>query len=159
MLRAVLMQVFDNRPGYADAVVGRSAAAKLVEEYQRPTADIVEYRGGLVHLHHECRLAQRYVVAGSHTGEYLVNHAYVGAVGCHKAAYLGHDYVEGGLAQQCRLTRHVWTGNHHHLGMVVVQFHRVAYIEFTRGQLALDYRMCRASTSLSISESSTTGRL
>ncbi len=86
---AVVVDMLDDGPGDGYAVVGRGTAAELVEEYERAAAHVVEYRGGLVHLDHECRLAQRYVVRGAHAGEYLVDHADTGAVGGHVAAKHG----------------------------------------------------------------------
>lgn len=104
---------------YRYAVVGRSASAKLVEEYQRARTDIVENRGGFVHLDHEGGFAKRYVVARSHAGEDFVDNAYARALGGHEAADLGEYDVERSLAQQRRFTRHVILGEHHDLRAVV----------------------------------------
>ncbi len=59
---AVVVDVLDDGPGDGYAVVCRCAAAQLVEEYERAGAHVVEDGGGLVHLHHECRLAQGDIV-------------------------------------------------------------------------------------------------
>ena len=140
---AVLVDVLHDGPGDGDAVVGACASAQLVEEYERAFAHVVEDARGLVHLHHEGALAEGYVVAGSHAGEHLVDHAYAGGVGGHEAAALGHDDVEGCLAQERRLAAHVGAGYHHYLCAGVVELEAVGYIGLARRQLALDDGVAR----------------
>ena len=82
----VFVYMLHDGPGYRNAVVGRSTASELVEEYQRPLAHVVENRGRLVHLDHESRLSERDIIARAHTGENFVDNAYVRAVSCHETA-------------------------------------------------------------------------
>ena len=56
---AVLVQVFDNGPGNAQAVESARAAAELVDEEQAAAGGVVEDIGGLVHLYHEGALRHR----------------------------------------------------------------------------------------------------
>ena len=58
----ILVEVLDDGPGYADAVVGRGATPQLVEEHQRALGDIVEYVGSLGHFDHKSGLAERNIV-------------------------------------------------------------------------------------------------
>ena len=58
----ILVEVLDDGPGYADAVVGRGATPQFVEEHQRALGDIVEYVGSLGHFDHKSGLAERNIV-------------------------------------------------------------------------------------------------
>ena len=51
----MIVQIFHNSPRYGDAVVGRSASSKLVEEHERAWSDVVENVRSLRHLHHKGR--------------------------------------------------------------------------------------------------------
>ena len=116
----VLVQVFNDGPGYRDAVVGRRAAAQLVEEHQRAAADVVQDVRGLSHLDHERRFAQGDIVRGAHTGEDFVHQADFRGLCGHEAAHLGQQHNEGRLAQQRRLTGHVGAGDDDNLLSLVV---------------------------------------
>ena len=70
-----VVQVLGDRPGDRHPVVGRGAAADLVEQHQAPAVGVVQDGAGLAHLHHEGRLAPREVVARAHPGEEPVHHA------------------------------------------------------------------------------------
>ena len=84
----ILVNVFHYRPSNGNAVVGARAAPQLVEEHEAALAEVVEYRRRLVHLHHKRGFAERYVVGSPHTGENLVDYAYLGGIGRHEAADL-----------------------------------------------------------------------
>ena len=129
----VLVDVFHDGPCYGYAVVGAGAATQFVEEDERAGAHVVEDACGLVHLHHECALAQGDIVAGTHAREHLVDHSDAGGVGGYEATALGHDHVQGRLAQQGRFAAHVGAGDHHYLRALVVELKAVGYIGLTGG--------------------------
>ena len=137
----MLVQILHDGPCNGDAVVGRGAATQLVEEHQRARCDIVQDVGGLGHLDHECRFAQRDIVGGAHTGEYFVHQTDSSALCGHEAAYLGQQYDEGRLAQQRRFTGHIRSGDDDNLLFLVVQVDVVGHIPLPYRQLFLDDRM------------------
>ena len=49
----IIVQIFGDGPRNRYAVVGRRTAAYLVQQHQRPVADVVQDTGRLVHLHQE----------------------------------------------------------------------------------------------------------
>ena len=55
---AVFMDILHDRPGDGHAVVGRSSAADLVQQYQRPRREVVQYHRCFQHLDHESRFSQ-----------------------------------------------------------------------------------------------------
>ncbi len=134
---SVLVQMLHDGPRNGYAIVGRGATAQLIEEHERARRHIVQDVGGLGHLNHERRLAQREVVGRSHTGEDLVDHAHMCALCRHEAAHLCHERDEGCLAKQGRLARHVGTGDDHDLLAVAVEEDVVGHIALAHRQLRL----------------------
>ena len=137
----MLVQILHDGPRYAYSVVGGSASSKLVEEHERARSDVVQDVRCLRHLHHERRLAERYVVRCTHTGENLVHHTNPRALCRHETAYLRHQNDECRLAQQSRLTGHVGTGYYHNLLMLRVEHDVVGHILLAHLHLALYHRM------------------
>ena len=137
----VLVDILHDGPCDGDAVVGGGASAQFVEQHQTALREVVQYGGGLVHLHHEGTLAGRDVVGGAHAGEYLVHDADGGAFCRHEGAYLRHEHDEGGLPEQGRLTGHIGTCQHDNLLRVVVEQDVVGHIRLADRQLLLDDRV------------------
>ncbi len=108
------MDVFDDRPGDGDAVVGAGAAADLVEDEQAAVGGMVEDVGGLEHLDHEGGLPGVDLVLGADAGEDAVDNADAGRSGGDIAADLGHEDDEGDLAQVGALAAHVGAGDDAH---------------------------------------------
>ena len=134
---AVLVQVFDNGPGNAQAVEGARAAAELVDEEQAAAGGVVEDIGGLVHLHHEGALATGEVVGRAHAGEDAIDHANGGLARGDEAAHLRHQRDETHLADDSALASHIRAGDEHDLCAVGVEAHIVGH-EAARAELALD---------------------
>ena len=101
------MDVLYDAPRYRYAIVCARTPAELVKQHKRAGREIVEYARCFGHLDHECALAERDVVRGSHTGEYLVDIAYMCALGWYERPYLCHQGDEGGLSEQRALACHV----------------------------------------------------
>ena len=99
--RWVLVYVLHDCPGYGYAVICGGAASKLVKEHQAAGGQIVQDAGGLGHLDHEGGFTGRYVIAGSHAGEYAVHKTDACAVGRYVAAHLGKQGYQCGLTQEC----------------------------------------------------------
>ncbi len=137
----VVVQVFGEAPGDADAVVGAGAAPDFVEQDERAVADIVHNQRGFVHFHHKRTFAAADVVAGAHAGEHLVYQADAGAFGGHETAHLGHQRDEGRLAQQGRFAGHIGAGDQDDLYFVVVEVDVVGHVRFADGQLGFDDRV------------------
>ena len=134
----VLVDVLHDGPSDGDTVVGARAAPQLVEEHEAALTQVVQNRSCLGHLDHEGGLAQRDVVAGSHTGEDFVNHADTCALRRHETAHLRHQGDESRLSQQRTLTGHVRASDDHDLLAVVAQADVVGHITLAGRQLALD---------------------
>ena len=79
---------------------------------------------------HERALAAAQVVGRAYAGKYLVGKPDFRRGGGHKAAHMGHQGDERGLAQQRRFTAHVGPGENDHLLFVLVQEHVVGHIAF-----------------------------
>ena len=134
----VLVKILHDSPGDGDAVVGRRAAAQLVEEHERTRRHVVQDVRRFGHFYHEGRLAERYVVRRSDAGEYLVDDTHMSRVGRHEAAHLRHERDERRLAQQRRLTSHVRTGDYHYLLLLGVELDVVGHVLLAKRQLRLD---------------------
>ena len=137
---AVLVQVFDNGPGNAQAVEGASATAEFVDEEQAAAGGVVEDIGGLVHLHHKGALAAGEVVGRAHTGEDAIDDADGSLARGDEAAHLRHQRDETHLADDGALAGHIRAGDEHDLRPVGVEAHIVGH-EAARAELALDDRV------------------
>ena len=93
---AVRRQVLGDRPGEAQAVERRRAAADLVEDDQAPRRRAVQDGGGLLHLHHERRLAAGDVVGRADAREDAIDDGELGRARRHERA---------GLRDQARAAR------------------------------------------------------
>lgn len=113
----VAVEVLDHGPGDGQAVVGRGAAADLVQDDQGAIGGVVEDVGGLVHLDHEGRVAAGEVVAGADAGEDAVHEADAAGFGGGPAADLGEEGDERDLADVGRFTGHVGAGDERELGV------------------------------------------
>ena len=105
------VDVLDHGPGQGQAVVGRRAAADLVEDDEAARRGGVEDHGGLGHLHHEGGAAARQVVGGADAGEDAIDDRAAGGLGGHKGTHLGQDGDQRGLAQVGGLAAHVGAGD------------------------------------------------
>ena len=139
--RGVVVKVFDHRPSDRNAVVGRRAAADFVEQHDAAVRNVIEDAGRFEHLDHEGRLALRNVVRSPDARENLVHIADMGRLRGYVRTHLGHQNDQRGLAQQRRLTRHVGSGDHHNLLLLVVEHHVVGDVLLPHGHQRLDHRM------------------
>ena len=139
--RGGVVKVFDHRPGDRNAVVGRRAAADFVEQHDAAVRNVIEDAGRFEHLDHESRLALRNVVRSPDARENFVHIADMGRLRGYVRTHLGHQDDQRGLAQQRRLTRHVGSGDHHNLLLLVVEHHVVGDVLLPHGHQRLDHRM------------------
>ena len=84
----IVVQVFDDRPGDGDTVIGAGAASELVEEDERTRSEGVEDAGGFLHFDHKGRFASRDIVRSSDTGEDAIGKSEVSCFGWDEGAYL-----------------------------------------------------------------------
>ena len=94
----MFVDILHNGPRNGNTVVSRSTAPQFVEEHQTAGRKVVQYVRRLVHLHHKRRLAYGDVIAGSHTGKYLVHQTDMRAFGRNKATDLRHKRNQSGPA-------------------------------------------------------------
>ena len=108
---ALVVDRLDHRPGDGEAVIGRGAAADLVEDDEAARRRLGEDRRGLDHLDHEGRAAAREIVRCADAAEQAVDEAELRALGGHEAAGLGEHRDQRVLAQEGRFAAHVRAGD------------------------------------------------
>ena len=111
----IIVQILHDRLCQRDAVVGGGAAPQLIHEDEAVGGDVVEDDRRLGHLNHKRTLTARDVVRRPHAGEDSIHDAEVRLTCRDKGAHLSHQHDEGGLPQECALTRHIGSGDHHDL--------------------------------------------
>ena len=140
----VFVDVFDDRPGNGDTIVGAGSAAQLVEEDQAPVRNIVKDTGCLRHLYHKGGFARRNIIGCAYPGKYLIDVPDACRFGRHVRSHLRQQHNQRRLSEQGRFTRHVWTGNHDDLLFVVVECQVVGNVLFADRELLFDHRMTPA---------------
>ena len=156
--RRVVVQVLDHCPGNRDAVVGARSASDLVQQHDAAVRNVVENARRFQHLDHEGRFALRDVVRGPDAREDLVHNPDMRRVGRNERTHLRHQDNQGRLAQQRRLTRHVGSGDHHDLLLLVVEHHVVGGCTPPHGHQRLDHRVAALADVDPLAPSSRTGR-
>ena len=109
-LRLVVHRL-DHRPGDGEPVIGRGAAADLVEDDETARCRLGEDRRRLDHLDHEGRAAAGETVGRADPAEQAIDHADLGAGGGDEASGLDEDGDQRRLPQEGRLAAHVGTGD------------------------------------------------
>ena len=137
----MLVYMLHNRPGDGNTIICRSTAPQLVEQHQAAGRKVVQDIRRLVHLHHKGRLAHGNIIAGTHTGEYLIHQPDMGTLRRHKTADLSQQRNQRRLPQQSRLTRHVGTRNDDNLLRLAIQHHIIGNILLADGELLLNHRV------------------
>ena len=117
----VAVQVLDHRPGDREAIVGRGAAADLVEDKERARGGVVQDVRRLVHLDHEGRVAAGEVVTRADAREDAVDQSQAACLRRHPAAHLRHQRDQRHLPDVGRFARHVRAGDQHQLRLVARQ--------------------------------------
>ena len=113
-LRAELFRVgavLEHRAGDGHAVVGRGAAADLVEDQQALVRRLLQDGGGLLHLDHEGALAGGEIVRRADAREHAVDDADHRALRRDERAHLRHQHDQRGLAHVGALAGHVRAGD------------------------------------------------
>ena len=105
-----LVQIFEAGPGDGKSVVGRRAAADLVEDDQRAFRRLIEDRRGFDHLDHEGRASARQIVRRADAAEQAVHRADMRAFRRNVATHLRHQRDQRVLPQKRRFPRHVRAG-------------------------------------------------
>src|SRR6202034_752276 len=105
------LEIFESGPGEGEAIEGGSAAAHFVEEDEGLGGGGVEDGGGFGHFDHEGGTATGKVIGSANAGVDAVDEAVGHAVGGHKAAGLGEDDEQRGLAEVSGLAAHVGAGD------------------------------------------------
>ena len=104
------VQMLDRRPGDGQPVIGRRAAADLIQDDQRARAGLVQDRRRLHHLHHEGGAPARQIVGGADAAEQPVHRADPRRLRRHEAADLRQDGDQRVLSQEGRFAGHVRAG-------------------------------------------------
>ena len=105
------MEMFQRRPGNGKPVIGRRAAADLVEDHKRAIGGAIQNGGGLDHFNHEGGPAARQVIGSADAAEKPVDDTDGGAVGRHEQPGLGHDGNMRILPQKSGFACHVRAGD------------------------------------------------
>ena len=108
---ALIRDIFDHRACNAHAVIGRSAAADLVQDQQAVSGRVLQNVRHLAHLHHEGGLPARQIVRRADAREHAVHHADVRGGRGHERADLRHDRDQRHLPHIGGLARHIRTGD------------------------------------------------
>ncbi len=137
----MLMDVLHDCPGDGNTVIRGSAASQLVEQYQATRRKVVQDVCRLVHLYHKGRLAHGNIIAGPHTGEYLIHQPDMGILRRYETADLSQQRNQCRLPQQSGLTRHIGTCYDNNLLGLAIQHHIVGNILLADGKLFLNHRM------------------
>ena len=116
----IVVQVFDDRPGDGDAVIGAGATPQLVEEDERTRCEGVEDAGSFLHLDHKGRFASRDIVRSSDTGEDAIGESEVSCFGWDEGAYLCQEDDECSLAEEGGFTAHIRPCDDHDLRLCFV---------------------------------------
>src|SRR5690606_3419596 len=116
-----LRQVLGGGPGQRKAVEGAGAAAHFIHQYQAVLGGVVQDVGSFGHFHHERRAAAGNVVGRAHSGENPVHRPQNGTIGGNKAAGVGEQGDQGGLAHIRGFTTHVRAGDYQHAALLVDQ--------------------------------------
>jgi len=124
---APVRNIFDDRPGNRQAVVGAGAAADFVEDQQASGCRLAEDLTDFIHLDHEGRLAGSKVIRGADPGEKLVHDADDRFASRHMTADLGQDDDQGDLAHIGRFTGHVGAREDHESTRVQVHLKIVGH--------------------------------
>ena len=106
-----LVQMLEACPGDRQPVIGRGAAANLVEDDKGPVCRPVEDGGGLHHLDHKGRATAGQIIRGADPAEHAVDHADGAAFRRYEQAGLGHDGDMGVLPQKGRFASHIGAGD------------------------------------------------
>ena len=137
----MLMDVFHDRPGDGDTVVSTRTAAQFVEKDQAPVGEVVQDACCFRHLHHKGRFPGGDIVGSPYPGEYLVDVTNAGSLCRHIRANLGQQDDQCSLAEQCRLTCHIWPCNHDDLLFRIIQGQVVGDVLLPHRQLLFNNRM------------------
>ena len=123
-----LVQMFDRGPGDREAVIGRGAAADLVEDHQRMRARLIEDRRRLDHFDHEGRAAAGQIVGGADARKEPVDDADMGFFRRHEAAHLRHDRDQCVLPEKGRFAGHVGAGQQPKVLVVLLSRREIAVV-------------------------------
>ena len=119
----------------------RCTSSQLVKEHQTARRKVIQNISRLIHFHHESRLSDRNIITGTYTGKYLIHQTDMCTLGRYEATNLCQQRYQRRLSQQCRLTRHVRTGNDDDLLRATIQHHIIGNVLLSYGKLLLDNRM------------------
>ena len=137
----MFMDVLHNRPCNRDAIVSGSPPTQLVKQHQTARRKVVQDICCLIHFYHKGRLSHRYIIAGTHTGEYLIHHTDTGTLCRNKTPDLRQQRNQCRLAKQSRFTCHIRSRDNDNLLTVGIQIHIIGNVLLSHRKLFLYYRM------------------
>ena len=108
---ALIRAVFEHGSCYRHAVVGRGAAAYLVQNKKARACCIAQDVCDLAHFKHEGRLAGGEIIGCADAGEHPIDNADDGAFCRNERAYLRHEHDKRRLPHIGGFTRHIGTGD------------------------------------------------
>ena len=135
-----IVQLLDDRPSQAQAIVGARAATDLVEDHQRSLGGGIEDPGRLDHLDHERTLTLGQFVAGSDPRKELIGNPDGRFASRYKTPYLSQYQNGRALTNIGALASHVRTGDQLNPPMLGPN-HAVVGHELTLGHDAIEHRM------------------
>jgi len=115
----LVMQVFDDAPGQAEAVEGAGATSDFIEDDETARGGVVEDVGGFAHFDHESGLAPREVVARANAGEDAVHEIDASFARRNERTSVRENCEQGGLADVSAFAGHVGAGDEGNSGFVI----------------------------------------
>ncbi len=134
------MDVFHDRPGNGEAVIGAGAAPDLVEHDQAAWCRVGQDVGRFQHLDHERALTGRDIILCPDPGEDAIDDADAGLVGGNERADLGHQRDQCHLPQPRTLAGHVRAGQDDDLVGIGIEQGVVGHV-LAGWEYALDHGM------------------
>mmetsp|Transcript_11407 Transcript_11407/g.23002 ORF Transcript_11407/g.23002 Transcript_11407/m.23002 type:complete len:371 (-) Transcript_11407:782-1894(-) len=104
--------VLGDGPREAEAVIGGSASAQLVDDHEGALGGTLEDGGRLEHLRHERRDATRLAITGAHARQDAISDGDLRLVARHERAHLRQQHIDPCRANVRRLATHVRAGDH-----------------------------------------------
>ena len=135
-----IVQLLDDRPSQAQAIVGARPASDLVEDHQRTLGSGIEDPSRFDHLDHERALTLGQFVAGSDPRKELVGNPDGRFASRYETPYLSQHQNGRTLTNVSTLARHVRTSDQLNPPMLGPN-HAVVGHELTLGHDAIEHRM------------------
>src|SRR5262249_44613320 len=108
-----ILDVFCDRPGDAEAIVGAGPSSDFIEQDQAPSGGAIHNMGSFNHLDHKGALSSREVVGGPDASENSIDQTDPCFRGRNETAYLCKERDQADLAEIGTLPGHVRSGQNY----------------------------------------------